>query len=131
MKKHIIKIACFCLAAIVCLSFAGCKKESEQVSSDSSTVSETQSTVSELVPIEATFDEKYTRLSPAKSGDDINVKGNVGMNVSADGAKMFDPNTYEAIDLKGTYVLGDGLGVGSTCADFMNHFGIKIGYYTA
>lgn len=135
MNKNtfIIKLLSGCFAFVLLLCLAGCKKDAADGTSsvESEPEPEVQSTASVLVPIEATFDEKYTRLSPAKSGDDINIKGNVGVNVTADGSKVFDPNTYEAIDLKGTYVLGDGLGVGSTCADFMNYFGIKRGYYTA
>lgn len=129
MKKHIIKIACFCLATIVCLSFAGCKKESEQVSSDSSTVSETQSTASVLVPVKSTFPEKYLFI---KSGEtEYNIKGNSAFSVKKGSAVQYDPNTLEGITHEGTFTLKDDIGVGSKCSEIMNNFGITLGYYSS
>ncbi len=130
MKKHIIKIACFCLAATLCLSFAGCKGKGEQVSSEGSgTVSETQSTVSELVPIKSTFPEKYLFI---KSGDTVhNIKGNTAFSVKKGSARQYDPKSGEGITHKGTFTLKDDIGVGSKCSEFLNNYGINLGYYSS
>ena len=129
MKKHIIKIACFCLAATVCLSFAGCKGNDEQVSSQSSTVSETQSTVSELVPVKSTFPEKYLFI---KSGDTVyNIKGNTAFSVKKGTAQQYDPKSGEGIIHEGTFTVKDDIGVGSKCSEFLINYGINVGYYSS
>ncbi len=129
-NKYFIKFSAYFCIAVCLFGLTACKKnETETDSLPSNT--ESANTSSVLLPVEATFDEKYTKMFPKGDGDAINVKGNCAMNVLPRSAKMYDPTSFEALNLDTTYTFADGLGVGSTCAEFMEHFGIGRGYYVA
>ncbi len=129
MKKHIIKTIAVCSAVALCVSFAGCKDKDEQQASSVPSVLETESTVSELLPVKSTFPEKYTFI---KSGDnEYNIKGNSAFSVKKGSATQYDPNTLEGITHEGTFTLTNDVGVGSKCSELMELFGITLGYYSS
>ena len=129
-KSLFIRALCIVGTITVLLFTTACSKETVETELSEPTPSEIQSTTSVLVPVEATFDDKYIKLT-SKKGNELNLKGNVAATVSAKSTKQYDPNTFESLSLNETYALSDGLGVGSTCDEFMQHFGITRGYYIA
>jgi hypothetical protein len=131
MKNNIfIKIFSILGVMVILCSVAGCNNDTSSTGSVLSQPSE-QNTSSILLPIEATFDEKYTMMVPVGEGENINIKGNCALNVLPNKAKMYDPTNFETMELKTTYTLSNGVGIGDKCAKFMEHFGIGRGYYTA
>ena len=130
MKSSLlIKVVCGLVAVSMLSAMAGCKKTETESTASVPTESKTESTASILVPVEATFDEKYTNLLPVKEGESINVKGNVAVKVEKGQTKQYDPNILEGITIDGEYTLSNGIGLGNTCAEFMEFFGITRGYY--
>lgn len=129
MKNHIIKIVSLCLVILLGLIFVGCEKDSNASSSAPST-SKTESTVSVLLPVKATFPKQYT-LIKSSDGTEYDVKGNTAFLVENGTARQYDPLSLEGLQLEGTFTIGSGLGIGSSCTDFMKEYGITRGYYSS
>ncbi len=131
MKELLIKFAsAICIMGVI-FSFSGCQKDNTSSDVNTSYENQSEQTSSVLLPVEATFDEKYTRMLPSGEGEEMNIKGNLAITVTANSAKIYDPTSYESRELNTEYTLSNGVGVGDKCDDFINHFGIGRGYYVA